>query len=92
MSLATTKQNRNTLFLFLMLPVLLVGFWLRVNHLNNYPTGVSNDEGVDVIDILHIIQTGNFPVYEDLGRPEPLYRILEAVVNRFYGVSVWSTR
>jgi hypothetical protein len=89
---AASKPSKRSLFLFIMLPVLLVGFWLRIHQLGSYPPGVSNDEGVDVIDILHVIQTGNFPLYEDLGRPEPLYRILQAVVNLFYGVSVWSTR
>ncbi|MEP6987914.1 MAG: glycosyltransferase family 39 protein, partial [Chloroflexota bacterium] len=75
-----------------MLPILLIGFWLRIHQLSSYPTGVSNDEGINVIDILHVMRSGNFPLYEDLGRPEPLYRILQAVSNKFYGLSVWSAR
>jgi hypothetical protein len=88
-------QNRlipHSIFLLGMVGVLLVAFWLRTADLDRYPPGVSNDEGVNVLDILHISRHWNFPLYEDLGRPEPLYRILNAAITQFFGIGVWSTR
>lgn len=82
----------HVVFLFCMVGVLLVAFGLRTADLDRYPPGVSNDEGVNVLDILHISRHWNFPLYEDLGRPEPLYRILTAVIAQFFGINVWSTR
>jgi hypothetical protein len=68
--------------------VLLISVWLRVNDLNLYPMGLSNDEAVNVVDIFHIARTGNFPLYQDFGRPEPLYRMVLAIGAFFYGSDV----
>jgi hypothetical protein len=59
--------------------LLLVAFWLRLDDLDAQPPGVSNDEAVNVVDAFHISRTGNFPLYEDFGRPEPLYRLFLAL-------------
>ncbi len=86
------SHRSHLFFLLCMVAILFVAFWLRTADLDRFPPGVSNDEGVNVIDILHISRHWNFPLYEDLGRPEPLYRILNTAITQFFGVSVWSTR
>lgn len=85
------KQFNRLIFLCLLI-VLLIGFWLRVSSLNAYPPGISNDEAVNAIDGLHIMQTGNFPLYQDQGRPEPLYRIFLAIGAGTMGANVWQFR
>jgi 4-amino-4-deoxy-L-arabinose transferase-like glycosyltransferase len=77
----------------LIVPILLVGFWLRVNNLTQYPPSISNDEAVNALDAFHIAKTGNFPMYEeDEGRAEPLFRILEAGAVLAFGRSIWILR
>jgi 4-amino-4-deoxy-L-arabinose transferase-like glycosyltransferase len=76
----------------LVIVVILAGFWLRIAQLAHLPTGLSNDEAVNVVDAFHISRSWNFPLYEDHGRPEPLYRILLAVGALFTGTSVWAFR
>ncbi len=89
---ATTGRPETLLFLSLMVVVLLLAFWLRVENLGQYPPGISNDEAVNTIDAFHIIRTGNFPMYEDQGRPEPLFRLFQAVGAGLFGPSVWAFR
>lgn len=76
----------------LVIVLILCGFWLRTAQLAQLPTGLSNDEAVNVVDAFHISRSWNFPLYEDHGRPEPLYRILLAVGALFTGTSVWAFR
>lgn len=76
----------------LILALVLLAFWLRLENLDTLPTGLSNDEAVNAIDAFHILRSGNFPMYEDHGRPEPLYRIVLAVGGIFYGTSIWAFR
>ncbi len=78
---------------FLCIPVLLTGFWLRANQLQNYPPGISNDEAINAVDALHIARSGNFPMYEeDEGRAEPLFRLVEAAGILTFGRTVWALR
>src|SRR5688572_12596521 len=79
-------------FLILMVVVVLAAFWLRTENLLIFPPGVSNDEGVDVLDAWHVARSGIYPLYEDLGRPEPLYVILEALATALLGPGVWTIR
>ena len=76
----------------LLLALLLLAFALRVYALDRYPTGVSPDEAGDVIDILNIAHSGHFPIYEDYAIPEPLHRILYALLSLAVGNSVGSIR
>jgi predicted membrane-bound mannosyltransferase len=76
----------------LLLALLLLAFALRVYALDRYPTGVSPDEAGDVIDILNIAHSGRFPIYEDYAIPEPLHRILYALLSLLVGNSVGSIR
>lgn len=72
--------------------VILLAFWLRLDGLGRMPPGISNDEAVNAVDAFHFSRTGNFPMYEDQNRPEPLYRVLLAVDIDLFGTSVWSFR
>jgi len=72
--------------------VLLGAWWLRIHALESLPHGVSSDEAVNVVDAFHIGRTANIPFYEDLGRPEPLYRTTLAFVGRWINESVWGYR
>lgn len=75
-----------------MIAVLLLAFWLRIQELDVFPPGLSNDEAVNTVDAFHIGRTGNFPLYEDPNRPEPLYRLLLAGGTLLWGTEVWSFR
>lgn len=72
--------------------ILLVGFALRITALEQFPPGISSDEAVNAIDAFHIAQTGKFPLYQDFGRPDPLYRVVQAIGVALYGSSVWAIR
>lgn len=72
--------------------VILVGFWLRVENLDIYPPGISNDEAVNTIDAFHFVRTGNFPLYQDRGRPDPLFRFVQAAGSATYGNLIWAFR
>lgn len=72
--------------------IIFIAFWLRVEHLDVMPPGLSNDEATDAVDALHISQTWNFPLYEDLGRPDPLFHITQGIAAFFFGSSIWALR
>jgi hypothetical protein len=76
----------------LLIGLLLVAFWLRLDRLDTLPPGVSNDESTNTVDAFTINQTGRLPLYEDITRPEHLYRVILAVGVRFLGPGVWSFR
>lgn len=80
------------MYRLLLIGLLLVAFWLRLVDLDSQPPGVSNDEAVNVVDAFHISRTGNFPLYEDFGRPEPLYRLFLAFGVFLLGPGVWTCR
>ena len=82
----------HTLFRLLILALLLLAFWLRLDKLGTRPTGLSNDEATSVIDAFHITRTGSYPFYEDHGRPEPLDRYVMALGVHLYGSSIWAFR
>ncbi len=85
------KVTNSIIWGFIIL-TLLAGFWLRLFDLDLYPPGISNDEAVNVIDAFHIRTTGNFPLYQDQGRPEPLFRLFQAVGGTLFGDSIWAYR
>src|SRR5437899_32564 len=75
-----------------MLVILLIGFFLRLDKLATLPPGVSFDESTSVVDAALIRNTGNYPLYEDFGRPEPLYQILLAFNTFLFGPTVFAAR
>lgn len=79
-------------FMLLAALVVLLAFWLRLHQLDALPPGLSNDEAVNAVDAFHISRSGNFPLYEDPNRPEPLHRIMMALLLPFAGSSVWAFR
>lgn len=76
----------------ILIVLLLVAFWLRIDRLTDFPNGLSADEAVNIIDAFTISQTGNYPLYEDFGRPEPVFRLVQALGVLLYGASVWAVR
>jgi hypothetical protein len=79
-------------FLLIAAGLFLLGFWLRVHELAALPPGLSSDEAVHAVDGLQISQSGNFPIYEDFGRPEPLYNIVLAIGALFFGPHLFTLR
>ncbi len=71
---------------------LLAGFWLRVDALDAMPPGLSNDEAINLIDSAWVARTGRLALYEDIGRPEPLFQFYGALTSLFFGDSVWAFR
>jgi len=88
----TTQKQYPPVIIGALIIALLVGFWLRIHSLDQYPPGISNDEAVNTIDAFHLVQTGSFPLYQDRGRPDPLFRLFQAVGAAGYGSSIWSFR
>jgi len=76
----------------LLIGLLLLAFWLRLDRLDTLPPGVSNDESTNTVDAFTLSRTGRLPLYEDITRPEHLYRVILAVGVRFLGPEVWSFR
>ena len=72
--------------------VVLAGFWLRIQQLDAMPPGLSGDEAKKVIDSAHIAQTGRIVLYQDIGRPEPLYQFFGGLTSLLFGNSVWVFR
>src|SRR5258708_28932811 len=79
-------------FYLSLVAVLLLAFFLRVAQRNTYPPGMSSDEATSAIDAQQIAHKGVYPLYEDFGRPEPLYQILLAVSTFFFGSSIFAAR
>lgn len=80
------------LYLLCLIALLLAAWWLRIEALDRLPPGLSNDEAINATDVFAIASSGNFPIYEDHGRPEPLYRIALSAAARFTGADVWTLR
>jgi hypothetical protein len=86
-------SSRPNLFILLIIAgLILLAFWLRLDQLDQFPPGLSNDEAVNTVDAFHFARTGNFPLYEDPNRPEPLHRIILGVNALLFGTSVWAFR
>ena len=88
----TGQRTKSTVFIFLATALLLLGFWLRVHQLASLPTGLSADEATHAVDGLQISQSGSFPIYEDFGRPEPLYNVFMALGALFFGPHLFTFR
>lgn len=72
--------------------VLLIAYWLRVNHLYEYPPGISHDEAQNPIEAAHITQSWRWTFYEDPFRPEPLFRVVTGLTALFLGKTVFVFR
>jgi hypothetical protein len=72
--------------------ILAIAALLRLEAIAHYPTGISNDEAVMVVDAWHTAISGVVPLYEQLGDPEPMYRILMGLRARFFGNDVGGAR
>src|SRR5258708_2099167 len=98
MTIALRRNSRRipspsgNVFILITAGVLLLGFWLRVHRLADLPPGLSSDEAVHAVDGLQISQSGNFPIYEDFGRPEPLYNVFLAIGGLFFGPHLFTFR
>lgn len=79
-------------YALLFVGIILLGFWLRITDLDRYPDGISRDETINVIDAFHISRSGIFPLYQDYGEPEPLYRLILIGTTPLFGSSVWAYR
>src|SRR5579859_2256478 len=86
------RKTAPTVFVLIAVGILLFGFWLRVHRLADLPPGLSSDEAVHAVDGLQISQSGNFPIYEDFGRPEPLYNVFLALGSLFFGPHLFTFR
>ena len=45
-----------------------------------------------MIDSAHIAQTGRIVLYQDIGRPEPLYQFFGGLTSLLFGNSIWVFR
>src|SRR5260370_29862788 len=79
-------------FVLIAVGLLLFGFWLCVHRLADLPPGLSSDEAVHAVDGMQSRQSGNFPIYEDFGRPEPLYNVFMALGSLFFGPHLFTFR
>ena len=72
--------------------MLLVSYHLRGFRLDEFPPGISRDESTNLVDGAFLSQSGRFPLYQDVERPEPLVRVYGALTALFFGNSVWAFR
>jgi len=87
-----TKHHPRTLTTIAILCVLFAAFWLRVTHFNTWPPGLSNDEANNANDALRFARTFIIPFYQFDARPEPLYRLIQAVFIGLVGPSRFGAR
>lgn len=92
MSRASPSSALSPVILAAAVAVVLAGFWLRIQRLDAFPPGLSNDEAINLIDSAHIAQTGKIAFYQEIGRPEPLYQVFGGLTSLFFGNSVWVFR
>ena len=86
------SSSRHTLPIWLaLLAALLAAFWLRVSLLDDFPPGISNDEGVNLVDGAHFALSGRLPLGEDFGS-EPLRPVAGAFTSLLFGNSVFVHR
>ena len=90
-SLHSASNRYTALYSPILLLLLLIAFWLRLDDLNSMPPGISTDESFNAVDSFIFAQTGHLPLYQDLNRPEHLHRIILAVGSLF-GSRVWAFR
>ncbi|RMG84888.1 MAG: hypothetical protein D6712_10465, partial [Chloroflexi bacterium] len=72
--------------------IILIAFAMRTSQLNDYPPSTSTDEATNALDSFRFGLLWNLPLYEDIGRPEPLYRIILGVGSALFSPRVWSVR
>ncbi len=77
---------------WLIVLVLLGAAFLRAYHFDQMPPGLSSDEAINGIDALRLLHTGGFPLYARDGRPEPLFRFIQAVPIALLGPSRFGLR
>jgi hypothetical protein len=86
------SKGQRIIVLLVIVGLVWLAFWLRLDRLDQLPPGLSNDEAVNTVDAFHFSQSGNFPLYEDPNRPEPLYRIILGLTTTLFGATVWAFR
>ncbi len=75
------------------IPVLLVGFWLRVSNLTAAPPGLHFDEAANAIIIENIVWDAYRPVFiPDFTGKEVLWFYITALLTRFAGSSIFVLR
>ena len=86
------ESKPSRMFFLLVVGVLLLATYLRLDQLNEYPPGLSMDESLNTVDAFVVSQTGKLPLYEDFNRPEHLHRVILALGARLFGTQVWAFR
>ena len=76
----------------LALALLLAATALRAADFAAWPPGLTFDEGTNGLDALRFARTGVFPFSTIVGRPEPLHRVLVAVVITLVGPTRFGLR
>ncbi|MHB8628334.1 MAG: ArnT family glycosyltransferase [Aggregatilineales bacterium] len=72
--------------------LLCIAFGLHITHLATLPPGLSSDEAASAIDGLQISRHAVYPLYEDFGRPDPLYELILAVGVAAFGPQIFVIR
>ncbi len=85
------KRTRYTIW-GMVIAIILIAFAMRIAQLNDYPPSTSTDEATNAIDSFRFGLLWNLPLYEDIGRPEPLYRIILGIGAALFSPRVWSMR
>jgi hypothetical protein len=76
----------------MMIAVLLVATYLRVHELAQWPPGLAHDEAINGLDAVRIVRTGTLPTYRVDGRPEPLFRYVQALTVGLLGPTRFGLR
>ncbi len=77
----------------MLLAILLVGAWLRVNALSQIPPGLYHDEAYSGLDALAIARGAGLPIFfEGNGGREPFFIYLHALSISFLGPSSFALR
>jgi hypothetical protein len=88
------RQNASLRLLpaLLALAVLLAAAALRSHQFNAWPPGLSRDEALNAVDAYSLATTFSVPFYLSSGRPEPLYRFVQAITVGLIGPTRFGLR
>jgi hypothetical protein len=91
---SSTRHNPSLRFLptLLALAVLLAAAALRAHRFDSWPPGLSRDEALNAVDAYFLAATGSVPFYLSSGRPEPLFRLVQAVTVGLIGPTRFGLR
>lgn len=65
---------------------------LRADHFSSWPPGLSHDEAINGLDAIRLLRTGVIPLYAHDGRPEPLFRFIQAISIMLVGPTRFGLR